>query len=186
VAAPLTPARREELLPKVYERSLRGVSAREIGREFGISHKTVISYLQKEAQRRRAEHPDYRQYALDSHREAVRRTWDELDKNPSPHAAAQLIHALNTSLNSIELITGVRAPTKSQAEVLHKDALDAFEPHRLSWEELTAFEMLLKKSMGETDEDTDVLAEIIRQYETGELQKDDPDKLLELEPVEEE
>jgi len=165
---------------------LRGVSARDIGREFGISHKTVLSYLQKEAQRRRAEHPDYRQYALDSHREAVRRTWDELDKDPSPHAAAQLIHALNSSLNSIELITGVRAPTRSQAEVLHRDALDGVELHRLSWEELQAFEMLFKKTIGETDEDTDVLAEIVRLYEAGELRKDDPEALLELEPVEEE
>jgi hypothetical protein len=117
VARPLTPALREECSQQAYELSLRGLSARAIGRELGISHKTALSYVRSEAERRHAERPDFTQYALDAHRLTISRCWEELDKAPSPHATAQLLHALNAALNSIELIAGVRAPTRSKAEV---------------------------------------------------------------------
>ena len=185
MAAPLTPAQREELSVEAYELSLRGNSAREIGRRLGVSHKTISSYLRAEAARRRDERPDYHQYALDSHRKAVRRCWEELDKNPTAHATAQLLHALNAALGSIELIAGVRAPTRSKTEVsLDVQLFDQGLP-LLSDAELEALTLFIKKMEGSIDKDTDVLAEIVRKYEAGEF-RGDPDDLLELEPLEEE
>jgi hypothetical protein len=184
VARPLTPAQREELSVEAYELSLRGHSARELARRFGVSHKTISSYLRAEAARRRDERPDYQQYALDNHRKAVQRCWEELDKNPTAHAVAQLLHALNAALGSIELIAGVRAPTRSKTELsLDVQLLDQGLP-LLSDAELTALMMLFKKMSNEIDEDTDVLAEIVRKYEAGKL-RDDSDEPLELAPVEE-
>ena len=180
MAAPLTPAQREELSAEAYSLSLRGFSAREIGRQLDVSHKTVSSYVKAESERRAAERPDYRQFALDSHRQAIRRCWDELDKNPSPHATAQLLHALNAGLSSIELIAGVRAPTKHKTETRHE--LQDFDPDRLSEAEAVALGMLLSKMEGKTE--ADVVAVIAQRHEAGDLVFGSED-LIELEPVEE-
>ncbi len=178
VAAPLTPAQREEASAQAYSLSLRGCSSREIGRQLGVSHKTAGRLVRAESERRAAERPDYRQFALDSHKRAIARCWDELDKNPSPHACAQLLHALNAGLSSIELIAGVRAPTRSRTEVRHE--LGGIDLGRLSEAEMVALQMLLEKAEGNID--ADVVAAIATRYEAGALVFGD-ERFLELEPV---
>ena len=169
MARPLTPAQRQELSVEAYELSLRGLSAREIARRFNVSHKTISSYLRAEAARRREERPDYQQYLLDGHRKVVKRCWDELERDPSPHATAQLLHALNAALNSLELLAGVRPPTRSKTEITHDTRSWERGLERLSEPELLALEMLHKKVHGQIDKDTDVLEQIIRKYQAGEL-----------------
>ena len=184
MARPLTPAQRQELSVEAYELSLRGLSAREIARRFNVSHKTISSYLRAEAARRREERPDYQQYLLDGHRKVVKRCWDELERDPSPHATAQLLHALNAALNSLELLAGVRPPTRSKTEITHDTRSWERGLERLSEPELLALEMLHKKVHGQIDKDTDVLGLIIRKHQAGELViRADP---LELEEPDEE
>jgi predicted transcriptional regulator len=185
MARPLTPARREEISAEAYQLSLRGHSTRAIAKELGVSPRTISSYLKKEAARRRTERPDHVQHAVDSYRQAVRRCWEELEKDPSPHAVAQLIHALNTSLSSIDLINGVRAPSKS----ITYDAANPYDGlERLSDAELGAFRLLVWKMSGQISGDADVLALITKRYAAGTLVAEDVDEdddLLELEPLEE-
>jgi hypothetical protein len=164
--------------------SLRGCSSREVGRRLNISHKTASLYIKAETERRRAERPDPYQQSIDGHREALSRAWEELDKSPSPHAAAQLLHAVNAALNSIDLLNGTRAPTRSKREINIDVSLDqGFE--RLSGAELGALELLAAKMAGRIDENTDVLREILQRHETGTLTEVEHYPVLELEPTEE-
>jgi IS30 family transposase len=184
MARPLTPAQREEISAQAYQLSLAGRSTRAIAKELGVTRDTITRYLKKEAARRRAERPDHAQHAVDSYRQAVRRCWEELEKDPSPHAVAQLIHALNTSLSSIDLINGVRAPSKS----ITYDANNPYDGlERLSNAELGAFKLLIWKMSGQISEDVDVLALITKRYAAGTLAAEafgDEDDVLELEPLE--
>jgi predicted transcriptional regulator len=185
MARPLTLAQREEISAQAYQLSLAGRSTRAIAKELGVTRDTVSRCLKKEAARRRAERPDHAQHAVDSYRQAVRRCWEELEKDPSPHAVAQLIHALNTSLSSIDLINGVRAPSKS----ITYDANNPYDGlERLSNAELGAFKLLIWKMSGQISEDVDVLALITKRYAAGTLAAEafgaEDDDVLELEPLE--
>src|SRR5215211_2869954 len=148
MARRLTPAERAELGAEYYRLSLQGHSNREVARRVGVDHKTAARLIHEEAERNRAEKPDHYQKALDGHRQAIKRCWDELDKNPSPHSAAMLLNALNSALVNVDLITGVRAPARTKADVNHHVTLDQGMSN-LSDQELVVFEALIGKVMGD-------------------------------------
>jgi transposase len=185
VAAPLTPARREEIKVEAYRLSLQGHSAREIARKFGVDHHTISRYLKEEAHRRRQSRPDYQQYIADSHRQVIRRAWEELDRAPTAHAVAQLLHALNASLSALTTVTGAAPPKRTEAEIFHHTKAWEQGLGLLSPEELSALELLFRKVQGEISQNTNVLEEIIERYRSGNLGRD-TDNIVELMPVAEE
>ncbi len=166
MAKPLSPAQREELLGEAYRLSLRGYSAREIGRTLGVSDKTAGKLVRHEAQRRSAERPDYLQRAIDSHQQLIRRIWQVLDhRNPSDHALAQLAHAVTNAQSQLDKITGVLAPVKADVRMTI-----AQEPYAANLADgpLQAVAILLKA--GAAGEDgQDALKEILARYQNGTL-----------------
>jgi hypothetical protein len=169
---------------EAYRLSLKGHSAREIARQLEVDHKTITRYLKQEALRRREARPDYQQYIADSHRQAIRRCWEELDRAPTAHAVAQLLHALNASLTALTTVTGAAPLKRTEAEIFHHS--QAWQGlGLLSPEELTALELLFAKVQGEISQNTNVLEEIIEQYRSGKL-GGDTDNVVELVPIAEE
>ncbi len=176
----LTLAERDSLGAQAYELSLEGRSAREIGRILGVSHHTVTSLVRAEGERRSAERPDRRQHALDSLRRAMRRAWEELDGNPSPHATAELLRALGTLQGEINKIDGVHAPQKVDARVSVHLEQESYI-HHLGDAPLAAVSHILEAgSRGEDGEAA--LREVVARYRQGTLAGDlHPPDLLELE-----
>jgi hypothetical protein len=152
-------------MARCYEESLKGKSTRRIAEEERLSPSTVSGYIRKEAERRRAERPDYRQRSIDVHTRTIARAEEELAKDPSSHAVAQLLHAKTAAQSNIDLICGNRAPSKSVS--YRADLVEQLEPDNLSAAELEALLMLLEKSLGNVE--GDVLAEIVERYQDGTL-----------------
>jgi|SRR5215207_6964575 len=171
MARRLTPAKRAELSVECYRLSLQGHSIREVARRVGVDHKTASRLIHEEAERNRAEKPNHYQKALDSHRQAVKRCWDELDRNPSPHSAAMLLNALNNALVNVDLITGVRASARLQADVNHHVTTLTQGIENLSPREMDVLEALIDKVLGDVDPNTPVLERMngeILELEAGE------------------
>ncbi len=184
MARRLTLAERDDFGARAYDLSLEGHSARAIARQLGISHHTVTSLIQAESARRSAERPDRRQHALDSLRRAMRRAWQELDGNPSPHATAQLLHALNSLQSEMNKIDGVHAPTKVDARV---SVQQESYVGNLADGPLEAVSIILEAASHGADGE-DALAEVVHRYQAGTLAGNlyvSSADLLELVPPEE-
>ena len=182
----LTPAEREERAYECYELSSKGLSAREIGRRTGLSHPTVSNLIGEEVERRRSAREDHRMKSVAMKMKTVERMWAELDSSPSSHAVAQLGHALRGLLADVDLITGVRAPTKT-ANVHHhvvENIRDAFYQtyfRALADDEFTMFELLYYKTPGDhhaIPQDVDVVKLAFEYYQrNGSLEGLDAESL---------
>jgi len=119
---------------------------------------------------------------LDSYWYIIRRIREELEqKDPSPHAVSQLAHAMNSALNSIDLIHDTRAPSRSQQHInIDVGMRGGFE--NLTYAQLTVLDMLLKKTQGEVAPAVDLMPEIVQRYSAGTLAEKGPDcDVLEIE-----
>ncbi len=166
MAKPLSPAQREELLGEAYALSLRGYSAREIGRTLGVSDKTAGRLVRQEAQRRSSERPDYLQRAIDSHQQLIKRIWQVLDSgSPSEHALAQLAHAVTNAQSQLDKITGVLAPVKADVRmtITQENCVQSLADGPLE-------AVVILTQAGAAGEDgEDALREIVRRYQAGTL-----------------
>jgi hypothetical protein len=70
-----------------------------------------------------------------------------------------LLNALNNAQVNADLITGVRAPARTKADVNHQVTLDQ-GMRNLSDQELEVFEALMGKVMGDVDPDTPILERV--------------------------
>jgi hypothetical protein len=184
----LSPAEREEKAHLCYELSLKGMSTREIGAhpDVQLSHPTVANLIGEEGERRRSAREDARMRSVAMKMKTVERMWAELDSSPSAHAVAQLGHALRGLLADVDLITGVRAPTKT-ANVHHhivENIRDAFYQtyfRALADDEFTMFELLYYKTPGDhhaIPQDVDVVKLAFEYYQrNGSLEGLDAESL---------
>ena len=184
MARPLTPAQREDRAAEAYRLSLKGYGSREIGRLLDVSHTTAQAYVRAETTRRRAERPDFQQYVIDAHRQAIARCWEELDRNPTSHAAAQLLHALNSALASLTTVTGAAPPKRTEADIRHRTEASVRGLELLTTPELRALQLLCNKAAGRMGPEVDVLELIVERYRAGEL-GDENNVVVELVPIEE-
>lgn len=157
--ARLPAARREELKAQAYKMSLEdGMSMRAIARQLGIDPHTV-SALIREAAAQARESIDLT-YARTFR--ARTRLLEDLEKQltkegVSAHAKAQIAHAINSTLDSLDLLAGTRAPSKSavSARVSSSSSrgatADDYHMDRLSVEELWVFEKLVEKVTASED-----------------------------------
>ncbi len=98
--------------------------------------------------------------------------WQELERDPSPYAVAQLCHALHATLVALAGLTGANAPTNRVAEAEARRRAEEIVTEgceRLSAEEFGALCLLKSKMEGEVPPQQDVLAEIIKRYRAGTL-----------------
>src|SRR5919199_2935706 len=153
--ARLPAARGEELKAQAYKMSLEdGMSMRAIARQLGIDSHTV-SALIREAAAQARESIDLT-YARTFR--ARTRLLEDLEKQltkegVSAHAKAQIAHAINSTLDSLDLLAGTRAPTKTAiaARLTSRTsssagASDGWYLDRLSQSELWVFELLVRKA----------------------------------------
>ena len=169
----LPPGRRAKLKADCYRLSVEdSLSNRAIAGMLGIDHKTVGTLLGEAAKEVRQDTSVLYQRTL----HARMRLLEDLDKalqgeNVSPHARSQLAHAINSTLDSIDLLAGTRAPTKSMIAAKVKDASGGMEVTirqrlgRLSDNELHFYQMLVDKldaPEAELAGYPDVVEEIIR------------------------
>lgn len=183
MARPLSPAKREEIAHEAYRLSTRGKSSREVARILGVSHTTVQAHVRSEIARRRENRPDFQQSLIDAHMQVLDRLWEELDRNPTSHAVAQLSHACNAALASLAALTGANPPRRSEADI-HHHTQEAWSRgfETLSGPELAAFMLLLGKVEGKVAAAADVVSEIVRQYQSGTLVLED--NIVEIHPAE--
>ncbi len=181
MAKRLTLAQKHSLGEQAYEMSLKGCSDRAISRQLGISHHTVRSLIRQQAEQRRGEDPDnLRQRRLDSISRLMQRIWEELDRDPSPHATAELSRAWNGLIAEMNKLDGLYAPQKVDARVSVQLQQESYI-HHLGDAPLVAVSHILEAaSRGEDGEDA--LAEVVQRYQEGTLGGDlQSPELLELE-----
>jgi hypothetical protein len=159
VARRYSEAERAELAFQCYRLNLHGLSGREIGKQLGIDHKTAIKLVKEEAERRRDEESHDFQKAVDTYRAIIRRCKEELDSSPSGHAVSQLSHAMISAQNSIDLLLGLRAPTRKEVNVEHRLLKEMVieGTERLNDEELNLLQLLVLKMSGDLPEEKNVL-----------------------------
>jgi hypothetical protein len=152
LARPLTSAEREELALSSYELSLKGWSHRRIADELGSTHKTVASVIAEEKLKRRHLRKDTAASLLDSLDQALAETWRRLEPLPATSAspvAAGLLNSLNSLVRSKMDLTGLKAPTRSQAWITHSQGPDF---SKLSKADLQAYKELLDRVLPQPGE----------------------------------
>jgi transposase-like protein len=168
-----TEAQRAEMAIRAYQLSLYGESHRSIARELGIDHKTVARLLDEEKERRREEQGDEALASAAIYQDVIKRCKQELDGHPSSHAVSQLSHAIVSARNSVDLLLGLRAPSKSQIQVQHSlEELVGPNFAKLNDDEIAIFSRLALKWDGAVPEDVPVLEldeAKVRQLETASL-----------------
>src|SRR5919199_1799478 len=158
--ARLPAARREELKAQAYKLSLEeGLSYRQIAGRLGIDPKTVSTMI-KEAASQARESIDLTYQRTYRARTRLLADLEEQLKaeGVSPHARAQLAHAFNSTLDSLDLLAGTRAPTKSQqtirgqVDVRHQHAAVEAAIENLTYGETWAMQKLMEKASADPEE----------------------------------
>jgi coproporphyrinogen III oxidase-like Fe-S oxidoreductase len=97
--------------------------------------------------------------------------------DPAASARAQLAHAFNATLDSLDLLAGTRAPTKSQStvrgrvDIRHEVAAVDAMLENLTYEEAWVMKRLMEKASAEPEEaqEIDVIAEVVEELRHGTL-----------------
>ena len=177
--ARLPAARREELKAEAYRLSLEdGLSYRQIAARLGIDPKTVSSLIREVASQARESIDLTYQRTYRARTRLLADLEEQLKaEGVSPHARAQLAHAFNATLDSLDLLAGTRAPTKSQStvrgrvDVRHEYSAVEAMLENLSYEEAWVLKRLMEKASAEPEEaqEMDVLSEIAEELRNGTL-----------------
>ena len=177
--ARLPAARREELKAEAYRLSLEdGLSYRQIAARLGIDPKTVSSLIREAASQARESIDLTYQRTYRARTRLLADLEEQLKaKGVSPHARAQLAHAFNATLDSLDLLAGTRAPSKSsmavrgRVDVRHEYAALEAAIENLTYGETWAMKRLMDKACAEPEEaqEMDVLSEIVEEYQRGTL-----------------
>jgi DNA-binding MarR family transcriptional regulator len=171
----LSPAKREELMVSAYELSLEGHTFREIGRRLGLSHSTISEMVRTEAEKRRKSVDLQVQRLVDMNMKAVNRLWEELNRNPSGHATANLVHALRGLLQDIGKLSGATPPSLHYHKVDVKHSVEQMFQNwygKLNSEELEMLMRLIAKIDESIPPDVCVVEGAVRVYrERGALQR---------------
>ena len=181
----LPPGRRAELKAEAYKLSVEdNLSNRSIASALGIDPKTVAALLREAAEEVRQDSAIIYQRTLHARLKVLK----DLDKtleseNVSPHARSQLAHAVNSTLDSIDLLAGTRQPSKVAVAARVSGTAGGYggmeatirdRVSRLSDNELSFFRMVLDKldcPEAELAGYPDVVEEIIRWDKEGRLEE---------------
>src|ERR671933_354086 len=179
MAGRLPPAKRQELMVSAYELSLEGHTFREIGRRLGLSHSTISEMVRTEAEKRRKSVDLQVQRLVDMNMKAVTRLWEELNRNPSGHSTANLVHALRGLLQDIGKLSGAPPPSLHYHKVDVKHSVEQMFQNwygKLNSEELEMLMRLIAKIDESIPPDVCVVEGAVRVYrERGTLQRSDYD-----------
>jgi hypothetical protein len=162
-----------------------GLSNRAIARELSIDPRTVSSLLKEATEEARQDTSLIFQKTLKARTRLLENLSQTLEKEGvSPHARAQLAHAVNSTLDSIDVLCGTRAPTNSRVavsgRVTHGVSSEADRQFReglgrMPEAELWVFDLLLKKAFAgddDPDRDINVIKEIIEAWQQGTLPRE--------------
>jgi hypothetical protein len=183
----LPPGKREVLKTKAFAMSVEdNLSNRAIARELSIDPRTVGNLLREATAEAREDRSLIYQKTLKGRTKLLENLSKTLEKEGvSPHARAQLAHAANSTLDSIDLLAGTRSPAASRVTVsgriggnglpsederLLSEALERMSPAELwAWDRFFA---KLYAREGDPDRDADVIKEIIESWREGILPRE--------------
>ena len=182
----LPPGKREVLKSKAFAMSVENnMSNRAIARELSIDPRTVGNLLREATEEARQDTSLIFQKTLKARTNLLENLGKTLEKEGvSPHARAQLAHAVNSTLDSIDVLCGTRAPTNSRMTVsgritngVSSEADRRFREglERMSEAELWAFERFYAKAFaedGDPDQDADIIQEILDAWREGTLPRE--------------
>src|SRR5919199_5556758 len=126
----LPPGKREVLKSKAFAMSVENnMSNRAIARELSIDPRTVGNLLREATEEARQDTSLIFQKTLKARTRLLENLSQTLEKEGvSPHARAQLAHAVNSTLDSIDVLCGTRAPTNSRMTVSGRISYNGLSP----------------------------------------------------------
>ena len=184
--ARLPMARREKLKSEAFRLSLEeGMSYRAIAKRLGIDPHTSSRLIKEAASEARQDIDLVYAKTLRARTKLLESLEEQLTREGvSAHGKAQIGHAINSTLDSIDLLVGTRAPTKSavaarvtSSSSSGKTAANALDLSSLTPAELWLYDLLFKKiSVSdpgyELYKDLDVIGEVVAAHRAGTLPTD--------------